>query len=166
MSYKALKTRVEVAEEALATQIDQTQASWQRLKNIAGESFTPGRILGTGVLTGWLVGFVAPWARMGGTMRIVELATSVANLVGALQAQAAAEEASEVADSASEVASETAEVAAEAQATVTQTQAVAQEAQAITADAEAATAEAESAAEVAQQASRRVQGVTRARGAP
>jgi hypothetical protein len=165
MSYKAVKTRVEVAEEALARQLDHTQASWYRLKHVAGEAFTPGRILGTGALTGFLVGFVAPWARMGGTMRIVELATSVANLVGALQAQAAAEEASDVADSASEVVVETAEAMEESQIATAETKAVRQEVEAVAEEAEVALAEAESASEVAEAASQKARAASRRSGA-
>lgn len=166
MTYKALKTRVEAAEDVLGRQIDQTQASWYRLRNVAGESFTPGRILGTGALTGFLVGFVAPWARMGGTLRIVELATSVASLIGALQAQAAAEEASDAADSASEVVVETAEVVEEAQAATQQTQAVAQQAEAVTEEAEVALADAESAAHDAERASHQARAAAARRSGP
>ena len=151
MSYSALKTRVTVAEEALAAQLDHTQSSWYRLKAVAGEAFTPARIVGSGVLSGLIVGFTAPWARLGGTMRIVELGTSVANLVGALQAQAAAEEASDAADSASEVAADTVAVAEEAQAATEQTQAVAEQAAEVTEGAAEAVAVAEEVTAEAQQ---------------
>ena len=85
-----------LAEKAFANQVELTQTKWYRLKTLAGEAFTPARIVATGALTGLAVGFTAPWARIGGTIRIVELGTSIANLVGAMQAQAAAEEASDV----------------------------------------------------------------------
>lgn len=129
MSYSAIKTRVDVAEKAFANQVELTRTKWYRLKTLAGEAFTPGRIVATGALTGLAVGFTAPWARIGGTIRIVELGTSIANLVGAMQAQAAAEEASDVADSASEVAVETAAVAEQAQAATQESHAATAEVQ-------------------------------------
>jgi methyl-accepting chemotaxis protein len=157
MSYSALKTRVDVAEKALAAQLDHTQSSWYRLKTVAGEAFTPLRIIGTGMLSGLAIGFFAPWARLGGTMRIVELGTSVANLVGALQAQAAAEEASDAADSAVEVAADTAEVAQVAQEATAETQSAAGEIETVKAAAHEAVAEIETVKEAAHEAAAQVE---------
>jgi methyl-accepting chemotaxis protein len=159
MSYSAIKTRVQVAEQAFANQVETTQTKWYRLKELAGEAFTPARIVATGALTGLAVGFTAPWARIGGTMRIVELGTSIANLVGALQAQAAAEEASDVADSASEVVVETAAVAEEAQAATEETQAAAEEAQDAAEETQAIAAETKSASKQAQKAAAKAEAV-------
>jgi len=159
MSYSAIKTRVQVAEKAFANQVDMTQSKWYRLKELAGEAFTPVRIVATGALTGLAVGFTAPWARIGGTMRIVELGTSIANLVGALQAQAAAEEASDVADSASEVVVETAAVVQEAEAVTEETQAAAEEAQVAAEETQAVAAETKTASKQATKAAAKAEAV-------
>lgn len=166
MSYRALKTRVAVAEKTLAAQLDHTQSSWYRLRTVAGEAFTPLRIVGTGMLSGLAIGLFAPWARLGGTMRIVELGTSVANLVGALQAQAAAEEASEAADSAVEVAADTAEVAQVAQVATAETRSAAGEIETVKEAAQEAVAEIETVKEAAQEAAAEVEATTGAGAAP
>lgn len=159
MSYSAIRTRVEVAEKAFANQVEMTQTKWYRLKTLAGEAFTPARIIGTGALTGLAVGFTAPWARLGGTMRIVELGTSIANLVGAMQAQAAAEEASDVADSASEVVAETVAVTEEAQAATEESHAATAEVQEAVEETQVLAAESKSASQQAQQAAAKAEAV-------
>lgn len=159
MSYHAIKTRVEVAEKAFACQVEVTQTKWYRLKTLAGAAFTPVRIVATGALTGLAVGFTAPWARLGGTMRIVELGTSIANLVGAMQAQAAAEEASDVADSASEVVVETAAVAEEAQAATEESHAATAEVQEAVEETQVLAAETKSASKKAEKAAAKVEAV-------
>ena len=159
MSYSAIRTRVEVAEKAFANQVELTQTKWYRLKTLAGEAFTPARIVATGALTGLAVGFTAPWARIGGTIRIVELGTSIANLVGAMQAQAAAEEASDVADSASEVAVETAAVAEVAQAATEESHAATAEVQEAVEETQELAAETKTASKQAERAAAKAEAV-------
>lgn len=159
MSYAAIKTRVDVAEKAFANQVELTQTRWHRLRTLAGEAFTPARIVGTGALTGLVVGFTAPWARLGGTMRIVELGTSLANLVGAMQAQAAAEEASDVADSASEVVVETAAVAEQAQAATDESHAATEEVHEAVQETQAVAEESRTASQQAQKAAAKAEAI-------
>lgn len=103
MSYAALRTRVEAAERALDARMAYAETRWQHMKRVTREAMTPGRLLGTGFLTGVLVGFAEPLAKLGGGTRLVQLATNLIALIGAVEAKAAAEDASDAADTATDV---------------------------------------------------------------
>lgn len=103
MSYAALRTRVEAAERALDARMSYAESRWEHLKRVVRVSMTPGRLLGTGFLTGVLVGFTEPLAKLGGGTKLVQFASSLIALIGAVEAKAAAEEATDAADTATEV---------------------------------------------------------------
>ena len=103
MSYAALRTRVEAAERALDARMSYADSRWEHMKHVIRVAMTPGRLLGTGFLTGVLVGFTEPLAKLGGGSRLVQLATSLIALIGAVEAKAAAEDATDAADTATEV---------------------------------------------------------------
>ncbi len=103
MSHAALRIRVEAAERALDARMSYADSRWEHMKQVTRAAMTPGRLLGTGFLTGVLIGFSEPLAKLGGGTRVVQLMTSLIALIGAVEAKAAAEEASDAADTATEV---------------------------------------------------------------
>lgn len=104
MSYKAMRTRAEAAERAFEQSLAQVEDDWRDLKGTTRDAMTPLRILGTGVLAGWLTGIAAPLSRIQGGARLVQLASSLMTMFGAVEAREAAAEASEAADTATVVA--------------------------------------------------------------
>lgn len=105
MSYKAMRARTDAAERAFEQSLAEVENHWRDLKDTTRDSMTPLRILGSGVLAGWLIGIAAPLARIKGGTRLVELATSVMTMMGAVEAREAALHATEAADTATVVAS-------------------------------------------------------------
>jgi hypothetical protein len=104
MSYKAMRTRADAAERAFEQSLAQVEDDWGDLKDTTRASMTPLRILGTGVLAGAMTAFAAPLSRIGGSARLMQLASSIATLLGVFEAKEAAEEATAAADTATVVA--------------------------------------------------------------
>jgi hypothetical protein len=104
VSYKAMRIRAEAAERAFEQSLAQVEDDWRDLKGTTRDSMTPLRILGSGVLAGWLTGIAAPLSRIQGGARLVQLASSLMTMFGAVEAREAAEEATEAADTATVVA--------------------------------------------------------------
>jgi hypothetical protein len=104
VSYKAMRIRAEAAERAFEQSLAEVENDWRDLKDTTRDSMTPLRILGSGVLAGWLTGIAAPLSRVQGGARLVQLATSLMTMFGAVEAREAAEEATEAADTATVVA--------------------------------------------------------------
>lgn len=117
MSYRALRRRVRAAELALHQRVDETQADWQRLSEHTRRAATPLRIVGAGFVSGLLIGFTAPLARVGASPRLLQFVTQLASLIGALQVQQAAEEATDAAADAGAAAENAGAVAATARVT-------------------------------------------------
>ncbi|MBJ6981584.1 hypothetical protein [Luteimonas sp. MC1572] len=117
MSFDKLLAKVEQAEDALEARERQVAADLRVLGTAWRETLTPTRIVIAGVIAGFLAGRARPvhaGAAIGGLggARWLQLASSVAGLVGALQAKFAAEGAESAAKGAE------AEVAAATEATV------------------------------------------------
>jgi hypothetical protein len=116
VSFDKLLAKVEQAEDALEARERQVAADFRVLGTTWRETLTPTRIVIAGALAGFLVGRARPvhaaGAIGGGSARWLQMASSVAGLVGALQAKFAAEGAASAAKGAE------AEVAAAAEAPV------------------------------------------------
>lgn len=114
MSFDKLLAKVEQAEDALEARERQVAADFRVLGTTWRETLTPARIVIAGALAGFLVGHARPvhaaGAIGGGSARWLQMASSVAGLVSALQAKFAAEGAESAAKGAE------AEVAAAAEA--------------------------------------------------
>lgn len=104
MSYRALRTRTEAAERAFEQSLAQVENEWGDLKQTTRASMTPLRILVSGAVAGALTGVAAPLSRIGGSARLVQLASSIATLLGVFEARQAADEASVAAETATVVA--------------------------------------------------------------
>ncbi|MBB1473576.1 hypothetical protein H5368_11060 [Luteimonas sp. MC1782] len=95
MSFDKLLAKVEQAEDALEARERQVAADFRVLGSTWRETLTPTRIVIAGALAGFLVGRARPvhaaGAIGGGSARWLQMASSVAGLVGALQAKFAAE---------------------------------------------------------------------------
>jgi hypothetical protein len=111
VSFDKLLAKVEQAEDALEARERQVAADLRVLGSTWREAVTPTRIVIAGVIAGFLAGRARPMHAAGaiggslGNTRWLQLASSVAGLVGALQAKFAAEGA--------EVAAKDAEAAAD-----------------------------------------------------
>jgi hypothetical protein len=104
VSYKAMRTRADAAERAFEQSLAQVEDDWGDLKTTTRASMTPLRILASGAIAGALTAFAAPLSRLGGGARLMQLASSVATLLGVFEAKEAADEASAAADAATVVA--------------------------------------------------------------
>lgn len=95
MSFDKLLAKVEQAEDALEARERQVAADFRVLGSTWRQTITPTRIVIAGALAGFLAGRARPvqaaGAIGGGSARWLQLASSVAGLVGALQAKFAAE---------------------------------------------------------------------------
>ena len=114
MSFEQLQAKVSQAEDALEARERTVAADLRVLTGSWREALTPTRIVVAGVVAGFLVGRAQPLrtgAALGGT-RWLQLASSVAGLVGALQAKFAAKGAQDAATEAEDAAAE-AEIAAD-----------------------------------------------------
>lgn len=99
-----MRTRADAAERAFEQSLAQVEDDWGDLKDTTRASMTPLRILATGALAGGLTAFTAPLSRLGGGARLMQLASSIATLLGVFEAKEAADEASVAAETATVVA--------------------------------------------------------------
>ena len=106
MSFEQLQAKVSQAEDALEARERTVAADLRVLTGSWREALTPTRVVVAGLVAGFLVGRAQPLragAALGGT-RWLQLASSVAGLVGALQAKFAAESAEDAAAGAEDAA--------------------------------------------------------------
>ena len=117
MSYRALRAHVDAAEQQVVDQLRRNEQAWTELHDTARRGITPARLMGVGLLGGFLLGFSEPLERLARGTRFVNLASSLIAFVSSLRAQiaaaqldAAAEQVDAAADTV-EAASETATAA-------------------------------------------------------
>jgi hypothetical protein len=108
MSFDKLLHKVKQAEDALEAQERRMSADWRQLKRSWQASWTPGRIIVVGLLSGFAVGRVQP-ARVASGSGVLRLLASLGTLLASGQAQVAAGEAEEAAQTAGHTAEEAAE---------------------------------------------------------
>lgn len=108
MSFDKLLAKVEQAEDALEARERQVAADLRVLGSTWRDALTPTRIVIAGAIAGFLAGRAQPLRTAGaiggslGNARWLQLASSVAGLVGALQAKFAAESAQDAAEDAAD----------------------------------------------------------------
>ena len=118
MSYRAQRAHVDAAERQLIAKLERNRQAWHELHDTAHRGVTPGRLMGVGLLGGFLLGFSEPLERLARGTRFVNLASSLIAFISSLQAQLAAEQVDAAAEQvdaaaeATEAASETAAAAA------------------------------------------------------
>jgi hypothetical protein len=94
MSFDKLLTKVEQAETTLEAQERRMSADWRQLKRSWKASWTPGRIVVAGLVSGYLVGRTEPLQKATNAgVSVVRLLASVLALKASDQAQAAAQDA-------------------------------------------------------------------------
>lgn len=94
MSFDKLLNKVEQAESTLEAQERRMSADWRQLKRSWKASWTPGRIVVAGLVSGYLVGRTEPLQKATNAgVGVVRLLASVLALKASDQAQAAAQDA-------------------------------------------------------------------------
>lgn len=99
MSFEALKTKVTQAEQALETSERDAALQWRRVQSSWRDAWTPGRIVGAGLATGFLVGRTQP-LKLAGSGGVLNLVTALSGLLASGSAQVAAAQAGDAADAA------------------------------------------------------------------
>jgi len=99
MSFDALITKVEQAEQALEARERTASTQWQQVKTTWRQSWTPGRIVVAGLASGFLVGRAQP-LKLAGSGGLLNLITALSGLLASGSAQVAAENAEQAADAA------------------------------------------------------------------
>ncbi|MDQ3160008.1 MAG: hypothetical protein M3Q51_03180 [Pseudomonadota bacterium] len=99
MSFDALIEKVKQAEVALESSERRTAERWNELKLVWKENWTPGRIVGAGLASGFLVGRSKP-LRLASGGGVLNLITALSGLMASGSAKEAAEEAGQAADAA------------------------------------------------------------------
>ena len=110
MSFDALITKVEQAEQALEARERTASTQWQQVKTTWRESWTPGRIVIAGLASGFLVGRAQP-LKLAGSGGLLNMVTALSGLLASGSAQVAAENAEQAADAAGDVAQVTGDAA-------------------------------------------------------
>lgn len=110
MSFDALITKVEQAEQALEARERTASTQWQQVKTTWRESWTPGRIVIAGLASGFLVGRAQPM-KLAGSGGLLNLVTALSGMLASGSAQVAAENAEQAADAAGDVAQVTGDAA-------------------------------------------------------
>jgi hypothetical protein len=123
VSFEALIDKVHQAEAALEAKERETAADWRQLKSSWLASWTPGRIVVAGLVSGFIVGKVEPVKKVTTGGGFLQLVSTAAGLFAGGSAQAAAGKAEDAADTAQQTAAaaapdSAAAVAAAAQAPV------------------------------------------------
>lgn len=103
MSFEQLIAKVEQAERALEAQERRTAAGFRQLASSWRESWTPGRIVIAGAVSGFLVGRARPLRMVDGG-NALQMIGALAGLFAGGQAQAAADEAEQAAGNAQDAA--------------------------------------------------------------
>ena len=104
MSFDALITKVQQAEQALEGRERAASAQWRQVKTTWRESWTPARIVIAGLASGFLVGRAQP-LKLAGSGGLLNMVTALSGLLASGSAQAAAENAEQAADAAESSAS-------------------------------------------------------------
>ena len=110
MSFDALITKVQQAEQALEARERTASAQWRQVKTTWRESWTPGRIVIAGLASGFLVGRAQP-LKLAGSGGLLNMVTALSGLLASGSAQVAAENAEQAADAAGDVAQVTGDAA-------------------------------------------------------
>lgn len=116
MGFKQLLTKVQQAEAALEARERRVSAGWRELKLTWKETWTPGRVIITGLVSGFIVGRAQPFRAAARSGQIMQLVTMLSGLFAGGSAQVAKEEAEQAADIAEGVADVVAPQVAPAQA--------------------------------------------------
>ena len=124
MNFKQLQRRVERGETLVEGRLQQTRECQGRMTREWREAWTPLRIVVAGLASGLIMGRAEPekaLKQLGklGSPRTLQLVSSMAGLVGSVQAAIAAMTAQSAAETADEAAGTTAEASAEANADAT-----------------------------------------------
>ena len=106
MSFDALITKVQQAEQALEGRERAASAQWRQVKTTWRESWTPARIMIAGLTSGFLVGRARP-LRIASGGGVLQLLTALSGLLASGSAQAAAAQAGDAADAVEAAASPT-----------------------------------------------------------
>ena len=104
MGFKQLLTKVEQAEAALEARERRVVDDWRQLKTSWKEAWTPGRIVITGLVSGFLIGGTQPLQAAARSGQFMQLATMLSGLFAGGSAKVAADEAGVAATAAAEVA--------------------------------------------------------------
>jgi hypothetical protein len=114
MTHAVHRRQTHAAERELERQLCALKQNWHDLQHQTQRSMTPARIICTGLGAGAIAALAAPISRLGGGARVVQLATTLFTLIGASQAQEAAETAEAAAETTAEAAVEVAAESASA----------------------------------------------------
>ena len=106
MSFEDLQQKVRQAETALEAKERQAAADWRQVKATWLASWTPGRIVVAGLLSGFVVGKLEPAKRVAKGNSLLQMLTAVAGMFAAGSGQAAAGKAEEAAQTAEQVATQ------------------------------------------------------------
>jgi hypothetical protein len=98
MRYGRLRRRVASAERRFERSLARTQSDWDALVQGTQRSMTPLRVVIGGFVSGFLLGVSAPLSRLGGGMRVLQIAERVLTLLGSLAVVEAAEEVADTAE--------------------------------------------------------------------
>lgn len=98
MGFKQLLTKVEQAEAALEARERRVAARWRELKSTWKETWTPGRVVVTGLVSGFVVGRAQPFRAAARSGQIMQLVTMLSGLFAGGSAQVAKVEAEQAAD--------------------------------------------------------------------
>ena len=104
MSFESLQRKVRQAEVALEAKERQAAADWRQVKSTWLASWTPGRIVVAGLVSGFVVGKLEPAKHVAKGNTILQMMTAVAGMFAGGSAQAAAGKAKDAAQSAEQVA--------------------------------------------------------------
>ncbi|UHQ20224.1 hypothetical protein LVB87_03410 [Lysobacter sp. KIS68-7] len=104
MGFSALIEKVRQAESALEAKERQTLADFRQLKSSWRASWTPGRIVVAGLVSGFILGKLEPEKKVASGSGALQLVSALAGLFAGTGAQAAAGEAGQAADAAQQAA--------------------------------------------------------------
>jgi len=104
VGFEALVEKVSQAEAALEAKERQATADFRQLKSSWRLSWTPGRIVIAGLVSGFVVGKLEPTKKVATGGGVVQLLTALGGLFAGTSAQAAAGKAENVAESAQQTA--------------------------------------------------------------
>jgi hypothetical protein len=104
VGFEALIEKVHQAETALEARERAAAADWRQLKSSWRATWTPGRIVIAGLVSGFVVGKLEPVKKVASGGGLLNLLSAAAGLFAGGSAQAAAGEAAKAADTAEQTA--------------------------------------------------------------
>jgi len=104
VSFEALVEKVRQAETALEAKERQASADWRQLKASWISSWTPGRIVIAGLVSGFAIGKLEPVKKVASGSGALQLMSALAGLFAGGSGQAAASQAEDAAQSAEQTA--------------------------------------------------------------